>query len=44
MASTAFYVDPAEDITVGFYTQLAPSSTLPVRGYLRSLVNQATVD
>jgi CubicO group peptidase (beta-lactamase class C family) len=40
-ASTAFWVDPVEDLTVGFYTQLLPSSTLPVRGYLRQLVNQA---
>ena len=43
-ASTAFYVDPVEDLTVGFYTQLLPSSTVWVRGYLRSLVNQAIVD
>lgn len=40
-ASTAFYVDPVEDLTVTFYTQLLPSSTLPIRGYLRSLVHQA---
>jgi len=43
-ASTAFYVDPVEDLTVCFYTQLLPSSTLPVRAYLRSLINQALVD
>ncbi|HYX94061.1 MAG TPA: serine hydrolase, partial [Geodermatophilus sp.] len=43
-ASTAFYVDPVEDVTVGFYTQLLPSSTLPIRNYLRQLVNQALVD
>jgi CubicO group peptidase (beta-lactamase class C family) len=43
-ASTAFYVDPVEDVTVGFYTQLLPSSTLPIRGYLRQLVTQALVD
>lgn len=43
-ASTAFYVDPAEDVTVSFYTQLLPSSTLPIRNYLRQLVNQALVD
>jgi CubicO group peptidase (beta-lactamase class C family) len=43
-ASTAFYVDPVEDITVTFYTQLLPSSTLPIRSYLRGLVNQALVD
>jgi CubicO group peptidase (beta-lactamase class C family) len=43
-ASTAFYVDPVEDVTVGFYTQLLPSSTLPIRNHLRALVNQALVD
>jgi CubicO group peptidase (beta-lactamase class C family) len=43
-ASTAFYVDPVEDLTVGFYTQLLPSSTLPVRTHLRQLVNQALAD
>ncbi len=43
-ASTAFYVDPVEDVTVGFFTQLLPSSTLPIRNYLRALVNQALVD
>ena len=37
-ASTAFYVDPVEDITVSFYTQLLPSSTLPIRSYLRAMV------
>jgi CubicO group peptidase (beta-lactamase class C family) len=40
-ASTAFYVDPVEDLTVTFYTQLLPSSTLPIRNHLRQLVNQA---
>jgi CubicO group peptidase (beta-lactamase class C family) len=43
-ASTAFYVDPVEDVTVSFYTQLLPSSTLPIRNHLRQLVNQALVD
>ncbi len=43
-ASTAFYVDPVEEVTVGFFTQLLPSSTLPIRNYLRALVNQALVD
>jgi CubicO group peptidase (beta-lactamase class C family) len=43
-ASTAFYVDPVEDLTVSFYTQLLPSSTLPIRNYLRALVNQALAD
>jgi CubicO group peptidase (beta-lactamase class C family) len=43
-ASTAFYVDPVEDVTVGFYAQLLPSSTLPIRSHLRGLVNQALAD
>ena len=42
-ASTAFYVDPVEYLTVTFYTQLLPSSTLPIRPYLRQLVNQSIV-
>ena len=29
LASTAFYVDPAEDVTAMFFTQLMPSSTYP---------------
>ncbi|WP_158892824.1 serine hydrolase domain-containing protein [Amycolatopsis anabasis] len=43
-ASTAFWVDPAEDITVLFFTQLLPSSTHPLRQQLRQLVYQALVD
>src|SRR4051794_6597584 len=42
-ASTAVWGDPVEDLTVGFYTQLLPSSTLPIRSHLRQLVNQALV-
>ncbi|MGR7024858.1 serine hydrolase domain-containing protein [Geodermatophilus sp. URMC 62] len=42
-ASTAFYVDPVEDVVVTFFTQLLPSSTLPIRAHLRALVNQAIV-
>ena len=40
-ASTAFWVDPDEDLTVAFYTQLLPSSTHPIRQQLRQLVYQA---
>ncbi len=40
-ASTAFWVDPAEDITVIFLTQLFPSSTHPIRPELKALVYQA---
>ncbi|WP_308123588.1 serine hydrolase domain-containing protein [Modestobacter marinus] len=42
-ASTAFWIDPVEELTVGFYTQLLPSSALPIRSHLRQLVNQALV-
>ncbi|HVM55638.1 MAG TPA: serine hydrolase domain-containing protein [Acidimicrobiales bacterium] len=43
-ASTAFWVDPAEEITVLFMTQLLPSSTHPIRSQLKQLVYQALVD
>jgi CubicO group peptidase (beta-lactamase class C family) len=43
-ASTAFWVDPVEDITVVFLTQLLPSSTHPIRPELKALVYQALVD
>ena len=44
LASTAFWVDPKERITAQFFTQLAPSSTYPLRSQLRQLVYQALVD
>jgi CubicO group peptidase (beta-lactamase class C family) len=40
-ASTAFWVDPAEALTVTFFTQLLPSSTYRIRPQLRQLVYQA---
>ena len=43
-ASTAFWIDPAEEITAMFFAQLLPSSTHPIRGQLRQLVYQALVD
>ena len=43
-ASTVFWVDPAEDVTVLFLTQLIPSSTYPIRSELSQLVYQALVD
>ncbi|MBV8957705.1 MAG: beta-lactamase family protein [Actinobacteria bacterium] len=43
-ASTAFWVDPVEEITVLFLTQLLPSSTHPIRTQLKQLVYQALVD
>jgi CubicO group peptidase (beta-lactamase class C family) len=42
-ASTAFYVDPAEEITATFFTQFVPSSAYPVRSQLRQMVQQALV-
>jgi len=43
-ASTAFWVDPLEDVTALLFTQLLPSTTHPLRSRLRSLVYQALVD
>jgi CubicO group peptidase (beta-lactamase class C family) len=43
-ASTAFWVDPVERLTVLFFTQLLPSSTHPIRPQLHQLVHQALVD
>jgi CubicO group peptidase (beta-lactamase class C family) len=44
MASTAFFVDPAEDLIVIFMTQLMPSATYPIRRELRTLVYSALDD
>jgi CubicO group peptidase (beta-lactamase class C family) len=44
MASTAFWIDPAEELSVVFMTQLVPSSALKVRGELKSIVYGAIVD
>jgi CubicO group peptidase (beta-lactamase class C family) len=43
-ASTAFWVDPVDDLTVQFFTQLLPSSTHPIRSQLKQLVYQAIID
>lgn len=43
-ASTTFWVDPAEDLTCVFMTQLLPSSTHPIRSQLKQLVTQALID
>ncbi len=43
-ASTAFWVDPAQELTVAFFTQLLPSSAYPIRSQLRQLVYQALTD
>ncbi|HEU0237678.1 MAG TPA: serine hydrolase domain-containing protein [Micromonosporaceae bacterium] len=41
LASTAFWIDPAEELTVSFFTQLIPSSQYPIRPQLRQLVYAA---
>jgi CubicO group peptidase (beta-lactamase class C family) len=43
-ASTTFWVDPVEELTVIFMTQLMPSAALPLRSRLRQLVYQAMID
>jgi CubicO group peptidase (beta-lactamase class C family) len=40
-ASTAFWVDPAQELTVCFFTQLLPSSAYRLRPQLRQLIYQA---
>lgn len=41
MASTFFWVDPVEDLSVVFFTQLSPSSSYPTRPQLKALVHAA---
>ena len=41
MASTAFWIDPTEDLMVLLLTQLMPSSAYPIRRELRVLTYQA---
>ncbi len=42
-ASTAFWIDQAEELTVSLYTQLIPSNAYPLRSRLRQLVYQAVI-
>ena len=44
MASTAFWIDPVEDISVVFLTQLVPSSMYPIRRELRTMINAAILE
>jgi CubicO group peptidase (beta-lactamase class C family) len=44
LASTAFWVDPVEQLTALLFTQLVPSSRWPLRPQLRQLVYQALID
>jgi len=41
MFSTAFFVDPAEDIIMIFMTQLMPSSTYPIRREIKTMLYAA---
>jgi CubicO group peptidase (beta-lactamase class C family) len=43
-ASTAFWIDPAEELITIFMAQLLPSSMYPVRRELRTLVYSAIID
>jgi CubicO group peptidase (beta-lactamase class C family) len=43
-ASTAFWVDPLEEVTVVLMTQLLPSTAYPIRRELRTLVYSALTD
>jgi len=44
LASTAFWVDPQEQMAVVMMTQLTPSSTYPIRRELRVLAYQVIID
>ena len=41
MASTAFWIDPVQELSCIFFTQLIPSSAYPARPQLRALVHGA---
>lgn len=41
MASTFFWIDPVHDLSVIFFTQLAPSSSYPSRSQLKAMVQGA---
>jgi len=43
-ASTAFWIDPVEDLCVVFLTQFMPSSLYPIRRELRTMVNAAVTE
>jgi CubicO group peptidase (beta-lactamase class C family) len=43
-ASTFFWVDPVEDLTCVFMTQLLPSNSHPIRSMIKQLVHQALID
>jgi CubicO group peptidase (beta-lactamase class C family) len=43
-ASTAFWIDPVEDLCVVFLTQYMPSTQYPIRRELRTMVNASVTD
>ncbi len=43
-ASTAFWIDPSEDLITIFMTQLMPSRTFNFRGQLKSIIYPAIID
>ena len=43
-ASTAFWIDPREELIVILLSQLLPSSTYPLRNELQALAYQALID
>jgi CubicO group peptidase (beta-lactamase class C family) len=43
-ASTAFWIDPVEDLCAVFLTQFMPSSLYPIRRELRTMVNAAVIE
>ena len=43
-ASTIFWVDPVEELSAVFMTQLMPSATFNFRGQLKNIIYSAIVD
>ena len=43
-ASTAFWIDPVEDMFVIFMTQFMPDGTFDFRGQLKSIICSALID
>ena len=43
-ASTAFWIDPAEELIAIFMTQVTPSSATPIRRELRTMIHAAIAD
>ena len=43
-ASTAFWIDPSEELVVIFMTQFMPSNTFNFRAQLKSLIYPAIID